>query len=154
MKLGTPQCPRQVSTDTDTAMHRIQTLVVETALVSAQQSWANLIQMGNHYVSGTLIGYEPLSRQAHLASCDLKTLSQSMDWACFGEPELILRLAEAGMNVFDRAMDNEQANATGALARSQVYFDDLLDADDLSALNVMVQRPTAESPDTPKQLVE
>ena len=126
-------------------MH-VRSSVVSEALESAQRSWTHLVQMSARYVSGTLVGYEPLSRQAYVASCDLRTLSQSMDWAFMGEQEQVLRLNEAGQALFERAQENEKAHASGALARSGAYFDDLLDEDDLFPSGALADRLGPDAP--------
>lgn len=115
-------------------------LILQSAQDAAQQSWAKLVQMSAHYASGTLVGYEMLSRQAYLASYDIKTLAQSMDWARMGSQEHVLRLLDAGAAVFERAAENENAHRVGALARSQAFFDDLLDAQDMLASLILVPR--------------
>ena len=110
------------------------------ALVQASRSQAHLNQLSSAYTSGMLMGYEPVSKAAYVYVFEIKTLAQTLDWACLSSPEHIDHLNNWSEAILDRAREFEDLHNKNALAPSDVFFDDVLLPDGLSEKSVLVMR--------------
>jgi len=115
--------------------------VARHSLAAAQNAWMRLQSLTGAYAAGTTGEYASLSRQAYLASNDLRTLAQTLDWARLGPRQTVLELAGSAQALFDRAMEHESAHRQGALSRAAAFFDDLLDPGDLDSDTLLARRP-------------
>lgn len=120
--------------------------VCKNALESVQIAQARLTQMCPCYVAGALPSYEPVSRAAYLFGFEVKTLAETLDWHMLSTPAHVQYLGDCSQTILDRAKEFEQLLKEGALSRAHVYFDDVLQPDDLTEALILSMREDAPMP--------
>lgn len=119
-------------------MEQLKNAIVRTSWNDATAAWTQLTKMSSGYICGVLGGYQPLSCRAYLAGYELKTLAQTLMWGGCAEHALAQRILESAEAVLRRARENEVSHEKGELARTQAYFDDLLDMQDLQEARMSI----------------
>lgn len=125
-------------------MLEFKNAIADHALQNARFALGLTCQMSDCFISGTLKGYEPLSRQAYLLGYELQTLGETMNWALLSSPGNVQSILDKAAAVLERAKQFEQSHLSRSLSPSDVYFDDLVDMNDLAPTLILVERAPAE----------
>jgi hypothetical protein len=114
------------------ALQRAMARSGELAREHASSAVASLNRSCMQYAAGAQEDFSIVTREAHCAAFELMTYGDICRELHLSEPAHYEQLLAAGAAMQGRALDQEAQFLRGELSRSQIFFDDLLDASLLS----------------------